>query len=179
VFDGLSLGMKIVGDMYERNERFVTDMLKAAKTMDKAMPILTPILESSGSADGPTGTVVVGLVRGNTQDIGKNLVCLMLKANGYKVIDLGKNVKPEQFLATAEENDAVAIGMSVMTNSSTVYVEKVVELLEGQGKSDKYLLMTGGAAINRANAEQMGTRYGSDANAAVSLVKNHLASSAA
>jgi MtaA/CmuA family methyltransferase len=179
VFDGLSLGMKIVGDMYERNERFVTDMLKAAKTMDKAMPLLTPLLESSGSGDGPTGTVVVGLVRGNTQDIGKNLVCLMLKANGFKVIDLGKNVKPEQFIAAAEENDAVAIGMSVMTNSSAVYVEKVVELLRKQEKAGKYLLMSGGAAINRVNAESMGTRYGSDANAAVSMVKEHLAGAAA
>lgn len=174
VFDGLSLGMKIVGDMYERNERFVTDMLKAAKTMDKAMPLLTPILESSGSADGPSGTVVVGLVRGNTQDIGKNLVCLMLKANGYKVVDLGKNVKPEQFLAAAEEHDAFAIGMSVMTNSSTVYVEKVVDLIKSRNQLDKYLLMTGGAAINRVNAERMGTHYGSDANAAVKLVKDHL-----
>lgn len=179
VFDGLSLGMKIVGDMYERNERFVTDMLKAAKTMDKAMPVLTPILESSGDADGPTGTVVVGLVRGNTQDIGKNLVCLMLKANGFKVIDLGKNVKPEQFVATAEEHNAVAIGMSVMTNSSAVYVEKTVELLKEKGREGQYFLMTGGAAINRVNAEQMGTRYGSDANAAVSLVKDHLAGAAA
>jgi MtaA/CmuA family methyltransferase len=178
VFDGLSLGMKIVGDMYERNERFVTDMLKAAKTMDKAMPLLTPLLESSGDGDGPSGTVVVGLVRGNTQDIGKNLVCLMLKANGYKVIDLGKNVKPEQFIATAEENDAVAIGMSVMTNSSTVYVQKVVDTLTEQGKRDRYLLMSGGAAINRVNAEQMGTKYGSDANAAVSMVKEHLAGAA-
>ncbi|HEY4459319.1 MAG TPA: MtaA/CmuA family methyltransferase [Pseudonocardiaceae bacterium] len=179
VFDGLSLGMKIVGDMYERNERFVTDMLKAAKTMDKAMPVLTPILESSGSAQGPTGAVVVGLVRGNTQDIGKNLVCLMLKANGFKVIDLGKNVKPEQFVAAAEENDAVAIGMSVMTNSSAVYVEKTVDLLAKQGKGGKYLLMTGGAAINRVNAEAMGTHYGSDANAAVALVKDHVSGAAA
>jgi len=68
VFDGLSFGMKIVGDMYERNERFVTDMLKAAKTMDKAMPLLAPLLESAGDSSGPTGTVVIGLVRGNTQD---------------------------------------------------------------------------------------------------------------
>jgi MtaA/CmuA family methyltransferase len=179
VFDGLSFGMKIVGDMYERNERFVTDMLKAAKTMDKAMPLLTPLLESSGSEEGPTGTVVVGLVRGNTQDIGKNLVCLMLKANGFGVIDLGKNVKPEQFLAAAEENGAIAIGMSVMTNSSTVYVEKTVDLLKQQGKQGKYLLMTGGAAINRVNAEQMGTHYGSDANAAVSLVKDYVTSQSA
>ncbi|MCS0495652.1 MtaA/CmuA family methyltransferase [Ancylobacter sp. MQZ15Z-1] len=174
VFDGLSLGMKIVGDMYERNERFVTDMLKAAKTMDAAMPLLTPLLESSGNSGGPSGTIVVGLVRGNTQDIGKNLVCLMLKANGYKVIDLGKNVKPEQFIDTAERESAVAIGMSVMTNSSTVYVEKVVEMLKSQGKDDKYLLMMGGAAANRGIADKFGVRYGLDANAAVSLVKEYL-----
>ncbi len=178
VFDGLSLGMKVVGDMYERNERFVTDMLKAAKTMDKAMPILTPLLEATGGGGGPTGTVIVGLVRGNTQDIGKNLVCLMLKANGFKVIDLGKNVKPEEFIAAAEKNNAIAIGMSVMTNSSTVYVEKVVEMLKAQGKGDKYLLMTGGAAANKGIASQFGIRYGQDANAAVDLVREHAAKAA-
>jgi MtaA/CmuA family methyltransferase len=178
VFDGLSLGMKVVGDMYERNERFVTDMLKAAKTMDKAMPILTPLLESSGGDGGPTGTVVVGLVRGNTQDIGKNLVCLMLKANGFKVIDLGKNVKPEQFIETAEKEGAVAIGMSVMTNSSTVYVEKVKELLDKAGKGSKFLLMCGGAAANKGVADKMGVKYGLDANAAVSLVRDHVQAAA-
>jgi len=178
VFDGLSLGMKVVGDMYERNERFVTDMLKAAKTMDKAMPILTPLLESSGGNGGPTGTVIVGLVRGNTQDIGKNLVCLMLKANGFKVIDLGKNVKPEQFIDAAEKEGAVAIGMSVMTNSSAVYVEKVKEMLENSGRSSKYLLMCGGAAANKGMAEKMGVRYGLDANAAVAMVREHVKAAA-
>ena len=179
VFDGLSLGMTIVGDMYERNERFVTDMLKAAKTMDKAMPILMPLLEASGGDGGPTGTVVVGLVRGNTQDIGKNLVCLMLKANGFKVIDLGKNVKPEQFITAAEENDAVAIGMSVMTNSSSVYVEKTKDLLTKQGDRDKYLLMFGGAAANVGLGREFGIEYGIDANAAVELVMKHVEARAA
>lgn len=178
VFDGLSLGMKVVGDMYERNERFVTDMLKAAKTMDKAMPILTPLLEKAGGGNGPTGTVIVGLVRGNTQDIGKNLVCLMLKANGFNVIDLGKNVKPEQFIESAEKEGAVAIGMSVMTNSSSVYVEKVKELLDAAGKGDKFLLMCGGAAANKGMADQMGVKYGLDANEAVSLVRNHVQAAA-
>lgn len=173
VFGGLSLGMKVVGDMYERNERFVTDMLKAAKTMDKVMPILTPLLDATGNADGGAGTVVMGLVRGNTQDIGKNLVCLMLKANGFKVVDLGKNVKPEEFIEAAERNGAMAIGMSVMTNSSTVYVGKVVELLTAQGKRDKYLLMTGGAAANKKLAAQFGIKYGQDANAAVDLLREH------
>lgn len=179
VFDGLALGMKVVGDMYERNERFVTDMLKAARTMNQAMPLLTPLLEAQGGAQGPTGTVVMGLVRGNTQDIGKNLVCLMLRASGYKVIDLGKNVRPERFVAAAAEHDAVAIGMSVMTNSSAVYVRQVIDLLREQGQQDSYLLMTGGAAMDQVTAEQLGARYGSDANAAVALVRDHLAATVA
>ena len=175
VFDGLSLGMKVVGDMYERNERFVTDMLKASKTMEAAMTLLTPLLETAGATSERAGTVVMGLVRGNTQDIGKNLVCLMLKANGFTVVDLGKNVKPEQFVAAAEAHDAVAIGMSVMTNSSSIYVQKTVDLLAERGLAGRYLLMTGGAAMNRPLAEQMQTCYGSDANAAVSLVRQFMA----
>ncbi|OLN27388.1 MtaA/CmuA family methyltransferase [Desulfosporosinus metallidurans] len=180
IFDGLSLGMKMVGDLYERNERFITDMLKSAKTMEKAMPILIPLLEASGAGagEGNKETVVMGLIRGNTQDIGKNLVVLMLKANGFKVIDLGKNVTPEQFIEAAEANNAVAIGISVMTNSSVNYAEKVTKMLNEQGKSDKYLVMTGGAAMNEKIAEQIGTKYGSDANAAVSLVRNRIAATA-
>lgn len=178
IFDGLSLGMKMVGDLYERNERFITDMLKSAKTMEKAMPILIPLLEASGAGEGNKETVVMGLIRGNTQDIGKNLVVLMLKANGFKVIDLGKNVTPEQFIEAAEANNAVAIGISVMTNSSVNYAEKVTKMLNEQGKSDKYLVMTGGAAMNEKIAEQIGAKYGSDANAAVSLVRNRIAATA-
>lgn len=174
IFDGLSLGMKMVGDLYERNERFITDMIKSAKTMDKAMPILVPLLEASGSGDGSKEAVVVGLIRGNTQDIGKNLVVLMLKANGFNVIDLGKNVKPEEFIQAAEANNAVAIGISVMTNSSVTYAEKTVELLKEKGLADKYLVMTGGSAMSEQIASQIGATYGSDANAAVSLVRERI-----
>ncbi|AFM28033.1 MtaA/CmuA family methyltransferase [Desulfomonile tiedjei] len=178
IFDGLSLGMKMIGDLYERNERFITDMLKAAKAMEKAMPILTPLLEAAGAGVSKKETVIMGLVRGNTQDIGKNLVVLMLKANGYNVIDLGKNVKPEQFVEAAQFHNAVAIGMSVMTNSSVTYAEETVEALKTGGLGDKYLVMAGGAAMNEKIAKQMGVKYGSDANAAVMLVKEHLGAAA-
>lgn len=172
VNDGLALGMKVVGDLYDRRERFVTDVLKAARTMDQAMPLLASLL---GSANGKAlGTVVLGVVRGNAQDIGKNLVSVMLKANGFKVIDLGKNVKPEQFVETAEQENAVAIGMSVASNSSTVYLEKVRELLDRQGKGGKYLLLCGGAACNPALAGRLGMAFGQDANQAVSLVRQHV-----
>lgn len=171
VFEGLSVGMKRVGDLYERNERFVTDMLRAAKTMDKAMRLLTPLLERSGRKGSAGGTVVMGLVRGNTQDIGKNLVSLMLRANGFRVVDLGKNVTPETFVAAAGQHQALAIGMSVMTNSSTVYVERTVELLRQQGRLGDYLVMCGGAGATRAMAAKLGIEYGSDAGKAVSLVR--------
>jgi methanogenic corrinoid protein MtbC1 len=153
-------------------------MLKAAKAMDKAMPILTPLLEAAGAGESKKETVIIGLVRGNTQDIGKNLVVLMLKANGYKVVDLGKNVKPEQFLEAAKFHNAVAIGMSVMTNSSVTYAEETVSALKTLGLGDKYLVMAGGAAMNEKIASQIGAKYGSDANAAVKLVKEHLEAAA-
>ena len=178
IFDGLSLGMKMVGDLYERNERFITDMLKSAKAMDKAMPILVPLLEESGVKGGKKDTVVMGLVRGNTQDIGKNLVVLMLKANGFNVIDLGKNVTPEKFLEAAKTNNAVAVGMSVMTNSSVAYAEKTAKMLKEQDNAGKYLVMSGGAGMNEQLAKKIGVEYGSDANAAVSLVKEHVAATA-
>lgn len=178
ILDGLSLGMKMAGDLYERNERFITDMLKSARTMEKAMPILTPLLEAEGAGAGKKETVIMGLVRGNAQDIGKNLVCLMLKANGYKVIDLGKNVKPEQFVEAAKSHNAVAVGMSVMTNSSVVYAEETVEALKLQVQAEKCLVMVGGAGMNEQIAANMGVKYGSDANAAVTLVKNYIAEGA-
>lgn len=178
IFDGLSLGMKMIGDLYEHNERFITDVLKASKAMEKAMPILTPLLETAGAGEAKKGTVVMGLVRGNTQDIGKNLVVLMLKANGYEVVDLGKNVKPEQFVAAAEFHNAVAIGMSVMTNSSVVYAKETVAALKSEGRLGKYLVMAGGAAMNERIAQELDVKYGSDANAAVSLVKEHIAEAA-
>ncbi|MFN8629254.1 MAG: MtaA/CmuA family methyltransferase [Chloroflexota bacterium] len=173
VFDGLAAGMRIVGDLYERNERFVVDMVKAARTMDQAMTVITPVIERSADGAKPAGIVVLGLIRGNTQDIGKNLVALMLRANGYRVIDLGKNVRPEAFLAAADEHGADAIGVSVMLNASVAYVEELVELARGQGRRE--LVMFGGAAATRDIGERLGIAYGADANDAVRILRDGLA----
>ncbi|MCB2188262.1 MAG: MtaA/CmuA family methyltransferase [Deltaproteobacteria bacterium] len=179
IFDGLSLGMRMVGELYERNERFITDLLKSSKAMDQAMALLIPRLQAASAGGEKKAAVVVGLVKGNTQDIGKNLVALMLKANGYEVIDLGKNVTPEQFVQAATEHGAVAIGLSVMTNSSVVYAEETARLLTERGQAGRYLLMTGGAAMSQEIAGKLGYAYGSDANAAVSLVNDYLSARAA
>jgi methylmalonyl-CoA mutase cobalamin-binding domain/chain len=179
IFDGLSIGMRICGDMYERNERFVVDMLKCSRAMDSALDILVPLIkEGATDANGSSVKVVLGLVRGNTQDIGKNLVSLMLSANGFEVVDLGKNVKPEKFVETAVNEKADIIGMSVMTNSSVAYVEKTLEALEAQGLRDKVGIMFGGASANQKIADNLGIFYGADANEAVAYAqewqKQHL-----
>jgi methanogenic corrinoid protein MtbC1 len=170
IFDGLSVGMRISGDKYERNELFVVDMLKSSKAMDKALEILVPLIRKD-VAETSGAKIVLGLVRGNTQDIGKNLVSLMLTANGYDVIDLGKNVKPETFVETAEKEGADIIAMSVMTNSSVTYVRKTLEALESHGVRNKYGLMFGGAGANKKIGEELGIFYGADANDAVTYVK--------
>jgi methanogenic corrinoid protein MtbC1 len=102
----------------------------------------------------------------------------MLKANGFNEIDLGKNVEPEQFVEAAQAHHAVAIGMSVMTNSSVVYAQKIVELLNEDKSEGDFLLMTGGSAMNEKIATELSIKYGSDANAAVTLVRQHLADAA-
>ncbi|MEZ4661571.1 MAG: MtaA/CmuA family methyltransferase [Caldilineaceae bacterium] len=172
IFDGLSVGMRICGDMYERNERFVVDMLKCSKAMDKALDILVPLIKGEATnAQAVSTKIVLGLVRGNTQDIGKNLVSLMLTANGFEVIDLGKNVKPETFVETAEREGAHIIGMSVMTNSSITYVEQTLAVLEVRGLRHKVGLMFGGASANQKIGADLGIFYGADANEAVAYVK--------
>ena len=179
VFDGLATGMRAVGDLYERNERFVVDMVKASRTMDQAMTVITPVIEASAEGAKPAHTVILGLIRGNTQDIGKNLVGLMLRANGYRVIDLGKNVKPEAFIVAAEAQGADAIAVSVMLNASVTYVEQLVELLRERGKGDDYLVMFGGSAATREIGDHLGIRYGLDANEAVAILRDHFAGAAA
>ncbi len=178
VFDGLALGMRVIGDMYERNERFVVDMVKGWRAMDKALAVLGPAIDASRGGE-KAGTVILGLVRGNTQDLGKNLVGLMLRANGYEVVDLGKNVKPEQFIAAAAERGADAIAVSVMTNSSVAYVEQLVEQLKAADKGSAYLVMFGGAGATPTIGKQLGIRYGVDANEAVEIMHEHMAAARA
>jgi methylmalonyl-CoA mutase cobalamin-binding domain/chain len=145
-------------------------MLKSSKAMDKAFEVLVPLIKQD-TAESAGVKIVLGLVRGNTQDIGKNLVSLMLTANGYDVVDLGKNVKPEEFFEAAEKEDADIIAMSVMTNSSISYVEKTLDALRAAGVRDKCGIMFGGASANAKLGEGLGIFYGADANDAVAYVK--------
>lgn len=172
LFEGMAVGMQICGEMYEQNEIFVIDLMRSAKAMDSAMPILMPLIEESrqaGSLDDRTA-VVIGLIRGNTQDIGKNLVALILTAHGYDVTDLGKNVSPEEFIEQAHAKSAKVIAISVMTDSSIVYIERVLSLLEEQGLRENYLIICGGAAMNQELATRLGVEFSPNASAAAKLL---------
>ncbi|MEC4726556.1 MtaA/CmuA family methyltransferase [Shewanella sp. D64] len=175
VFNGLAIGMQICGERYEEHQIFVIDLMQSAKVMDTAMLLLLPLFdpEKRKARGEKSATIVIGLVRGNTQDIGKNLVSLLFTAYGFDVHDLGKNVSPELFIEAAEEKKADVIAISIMTDSSIVYVQRLIQLLTEEGKRDNYLILCGGAAMNMSLAEQLGVKYSPNANQAVELLQEH------
>jgi len=175
LFNGMALGMQVCGDMYDRNEIFVIDLMRSAKAMDRGVAILLPLINQtrdSGQFADRT-SVVIGLIRGNTQDIGKNLVSLILTSHGYDVHDLGKNVSPEEFIAAAEKTQAKVIAISIMTNSSIVYVERFLQLLTEHGTLNDYFIICGGAAMNKELALALGVHFSANASDAVQCLNDN------
>lgn len=155
--EGLLSGMMIVGGKFKRNEVFVPEVLVAARAMNAGMAILEPKLVEIGNE--PVGKAVVGTVKGDLHDIGKNLVVMMLKGAGFEVVDLGVDVEPETFVAKAEEVGADVIGMSALLTTTMQNMRETVELLKVKGLRDSYIVMVGGAPINESFAEEIGADY--------------------
>lgn len=155
--EGLLSGMMIVGGKFKRNEVFVPEVLVAARAMNAGMAILEPKLVEIGNE--PVGKAVVGTVKGDLHDIGKNLVVMMLKGAGFEVVDLGVDVEPETFVAKAEEVGADVIGMSALLTTTMQNMRETVELLKAKGLRDSYIVMVGGAPINESFAEEIGADY--------------------
>lgn len=155
--DGLLNGMMIIGGKFKRNEVFVPEVLVAARAMNAGVAILEPKLVEMGNE--PIGKAVVGTVKGDLHDIGKNLVVMMLKGAGLEVIDLGVDVEPETFISKAEEVGADVIGMSALLTTTMPNMKGVIELLEEKGLRDKYIVMIGGAPINDSYAKEIGADY--------------------
>jgi 5-methyltetrahydrofolate--homocysteine methyltransferase len=168
--DGLIAGMGVVGDRFRVHEIFLPDVLLAAKAMYAGMDQLRPLLVKEGI---PTlGRVVIGSVRGDLHDIGKNLVGIMLKGAGFDVIDLGHDVAPERMVATAAEQGATVIGMSALLTTTMPVMADVVALLRAQGLAGKVRTVIGGAPVSAAFAKEIGAdAYGFDAGNAVDVVK--------
>ncbi len=169
---GLIAGMNVVGVRFKNNEIFVPEVLISARAMKAGMEILRPILTASGVQS--RGKVVMGTVKGDLHDIGKNLVSMMLEGAGFEVVDLGISVTPERFVAAAQEHQAQVVGMSALLTTTMVGMKDVVELLHRE-VGDSVKAIVGGAPVNQRFADEIGADgYAPDATSAVELVKRLL-----
>jgi 5-methyltetrahydrofolate--homocysteine methyltransferase len=168
--DGLIAGMAVVGDRFRDHEIFLPDVLLAARAMYAGMDLLKPLLIREGIPS--IGRVVIGSVRGDLHDIGKNLVGIMLKGAGFDVVDLGHDVAPERMVRTAAQRGAAVIGMSALLTTTMPVMADVVELLRAEGLVGKVRTVVGGAPTSAAFAREIGAdAYGFDAGNAVDVVK--------
>ncbi len=155
--DGLLSGMMIIGEKFKKNEVFVPEVLVAARAMNAGLSILEPKLVEVGNE--PVGKVVIGTVKGDLHDIGKNLVAMMLKGAGFEVIDIGVDADLEKFISEAESKGAEVICMSALLTTTMPNMKVVIDLLKEKGLRDKYIVMVGGAPVNEAFAQQIGADY--------------------
>ncbi|HNS01600.1 MAG TPA: corrinoid protein [Anaerolineae bacterium] len=168
---GLVAGMDIVGQDFRDGILFVPEVLLAAKAMKGAMEILRPLLTDAKDVQ-RQGTVVIGTVKGDIHDIGKNLVGMMLEGAGFEVINLGINVDAEQFLAALREYNADILGMSALLTTTMPYMRTVIQRLNEEGMREQTVVLVGGAPLTEAFAEDIGAdRYCEDAAVAVEAAK--------
>ena len=168
---GLIAGIRLVGDLFSKNEIFVPEMLIAARAMNAALEKLQPLLAAAGVK--PKGTVVAGTVKGDLHDIGKNLVCIMVRGAGYQVIDCGVDCSAEKFIDAAKKNNAQAILISALLTTTMPYMQTVVDEVKKSGLPLKVVI--GGAPVTKAYADKIGAQgYGADANEAVLVTEKLL-----
>jgi 5-methyltetrahydrofolate--homocysteine methyltransferase len=167
---GLLAGMDVVSEQFRVREIFLPDVLLAARAMHAGLDVLRPLLARDNVA--AAGTVVLGSVKGDLHDIGKNLVGIMLKGAGFEVIDLGHDVAPERFVETAEQSGAQVIGMSALLTTTMIGMRSVVELVERRGLAGRVKTIVGGAPVTESFAREIGAdAYGYDAASAVERVR--------
>ena len=155
--DALVEGMRIVGIDFRDGILFVPEVLLAANSMKAGMEILRPLLAETGVE--PIGKIVIGTVKGDIHDIGKNLVGMMLEGAGFEVIDLGINNSVEKYLAALEEHQPDFLGMSALLTTTMPYMKVVIDTLKQKGLRDKFIVLVGGAPLN----EELGKAVGADA----------------
>lgn len=176
IFNGLIKGMNEVGRLFEEEEYFISDLLICSDAMYNGIDVLKENIESYGENN--IATAVIGVVEGDTHDIGKNLVKLMLEVNGFKMIDLGKDVPCEKFVDEAIKNNAQFIMMSTLMTTTMANMKKVIDILNERNIRDQFIVMVGGGPVSESFAKDIGAdAYSENANEAVkvakSLIKNH------
>ncbi len=170
---GLVAGMDIVGADFRDGILFVPEVLMAAKAMKAGMAILRPLLAETGAEK--IGTMVVGTVKGDIHDIGKNLTTMMMEGAGFEVFDLGINNSAEAFLEAIEQHDPDIVGMSALLTTTMPYMRVVIEALKEAGIRDDLIVLVGGAPLNEAFAEEIeADAYCRDAAVAVETAKKFM-----
>jgi methylmalonyl-CoA mutase cobalamin-binding domain/chain len=168
--EALVAGMTIVGIDFRDGILFVPEVLMSANSMKAGMALLKPLLSQS---DIPTaGKMVIGTVKGDIHDIGKNLVCMMMEGAGFEVVDLGINTPVEDFLAALEEHKPEILGMSALLTTTMPYMKVVIDTMKEQGIRDDYIILVGGAPLNQEFGEAVGAdAYCRDAAVAADTAK--------
>ncbi|MHC1724793.1 MAG: corrinoid protein [Syntrophobacteraceae bacterium] len=168
--DGLIAAMDIVGKKFGSGEIYVPEMLVAAATMKKGLEIIKPLLK--GESAQPKWTILMGTVKGDLHDIGKNLVIMMLEGAGFKVVDLGVDLSAEKVVEKVREIKPDVLGLSALLTTTMPEMQKVIGLIREQGLRESVRIMVGGAPVDSAFAEKIGADgYGKDAADAVQLAK--------
>jgi len=169
--EGLLAGMNVIGERFKKNEVYVPEVLIAARAMKSGMGILQPKLAAAGVE--PIGTAVIGTVKGDLHDIGKNLVGMMLEGAGLKVVDAGIDVSPEKFIEVAKESGAVVIGLSALLTTTMTNMKAVIDAVAASDLAGKVKVMIGGAPVTQAFCDEIGADgYASDAASAADLAKS-------
>ncbi|GHV28727.1 dimethylamine corrinoid protein [Synergistales bacterium] len=167
---GLADGMERAGTLFEDEEYFIPELLVCSDAMYAGIDILRPHIKTSGATE--KHKVVIGVIQGDTHDIGKNLVKIMLESAGFEVLDLGRDIPPPVFVEKAAESGADVIGISTLMTTTMKGMAQVVELLKGRGERERFKVIVGGGPISQSFADKIGADgYAKNAADAVRLVK--------
>ncbi|MBI9047740.1 MAG: corrinoid protein [Anaerolineaceae bacterium] len=166
---GLASGMERAGKLYEEEEYYIPELLMCSDAMYAGLDVLKPYLGKNEG--GHKYKVVIGVVEGDTHDIGKNLVKIMLETSGFEVVDLGRDVPPMAFVEKAKEIDADIIALSTLMTTTMENMEKVVQILKDE-RNDKIKVMVGGGCISPKFADKIGAYYSSDASKAAKMARS-------
>ena len=173
--NGLSKGMGVVGDLFRENEVFIPEVLMAAKAMDAGLKVLEPLMAGTDSKK-KMGKVVLGTVKGDIHNLGKNLVSVMLKGAGFEVIDIGIDVPSEKFVEAATSEKAQLVGMSALLTTTMPYMRTVIEALQQAGLEGQVKTIIGGACVTQEYADEIGADgYAENAGIAVDKARELLA----
>lgn len=174
--EGMISGIRAVGDQFRSGRSFLPDMILAADAFQEGMEILQPVMSQTGTEREATGTIVIGTVKGDIHELGKNIVITMLNTEGFNVVDVGIDVPASKFVDEAEKNNADIIALSALMTTTMPQQKEVIEHLEARGSRNQYYVMVGGGATDQNWADKINAdAYGETAVDAVSLALAYMA----